>query len=398
MAAGGTTGMGQRWPLPRIAVNAAYLQAGFIIGSWAAKIPEFAAHVGIAEGGLGLLIFVFGIGSLIAMPLAGAWVTRVGPRPALVTGSWLGGLMLPALTLVPDPLAAAAVMFVCGTVVGLSEVAINTAAVETEKGMGRTIMSSCHGFWSLGGFFGATAGGWLIASLGVWPHALISGAVVFALAFVIAGWRLNEAGDHASGEEGRVRGWPITPLPYLIGLLGLIAYVVEGAMLDWSALFLRQERGFPVAMSGYAFGAFSFAMAALRFVGDPLRSRYGLWFVLTLGSVVAGSGLLLFSLPAEPILILLGCLLVGIGLSNLTPILFVIAAAIPGVPAGTGIAILSTLGFSGVLLAPSAIGFLASWAGLSAVLNWLPIMLLLFIAMLAGLRRQIRLAPLSSSA
>nr|WP_256478479.1 MFS transporter [Notoacmeibacter sp. MSK16QG-6] len=359
------------------------MQSGLIVGCWAPKIPEFAERMGVGERGLGLFIFCFGIGSLATMPLAGRWVVRSGPRIPMLIGLWLSLLILPALTLASGPLAGGIAIFLSGAAIGLVEVGMNSAATETERHMGRPIMSACHGFWSLGGFVGAASGGWLIAHYGLWPQTIISTFVALVLTVIASLWRSSSPVDPGHGtEQDRKAGWPLTPLPYLIAGLALIAYVAEGALLDWSALFLREERSIPVALSGYAFGFFSAAMALMRFVGDPLRQRFSLWWLLGGGALVAGGGIFLFGTATSLPLILCGAVLVGIGLSNMVPVLFVLSSSVPGVPAATGIAITSTIGFSGVLLAPSVIGLIASWTTLSAVMAGLSILLLVFLAVL----------------
>ncbi|RLQ88757.1 MFS transporter [Notoacmeibacter ruber] len=387
-----------RWPFARIAVSCAFLQAGLIVGSWAPKIPEFATRMGVDERGMGLFIFLFGIGSLLTMPLAGRWAVRKGPRPVMLTGLWLALLILPALTVAPTPLAGGLVLFLSGAAVGLVEVGMNSAASETEVEMGRPIMSATHGFWSLGGFIGASSGGWLIAHYGLWIQVAVASLAAFAATSAASFWQRPAERIPQAGDEKDKANWPLTPLPYLVAGLTLIAYVAEGALLDWSAFFLREERGISVALSGYAFGLFSAAMALVRFVGDPLRARFGLWKVLATGAVIAGSGLFLFGTATPAPLILLGALLVGIGLSNMVPVLFALASSLPGVPAATGIAIVSTFGFSGVLLAPSLIGLIASWTSLGAVMVGLSALLAVFLALLPLVRGRIDLPPAKKNA
>ncbi len=381
-----------RWPLARIAIGCAFLQSGLIVGCWVPKIPEFAERMGVGERGLGLFIFFFGIGSLTTMPLAGRWIVRSGARVPLLIALWLSLLVLPVLTLAPGPVVGGISIFLSGAVIGLVEVSMNSAAAETERHMGRPIMSACHGFWSLGGFFGAASGGWLIAYYGLWGQTAVATLAALLLTVVASLWRESDPSHRFDAENGkRGTNWPLAALPYLIAGLALIAYVTEGALLDWSALFLREERAVPVALSGYAFGFFSAAMALMRFVGDPLRRRFSLWWLLGGGAVVGCAGLFLFGMATSLPLILVGAVLVGIGLSNMVPVLFVLSSSIPGVPAATGIAITSTIGFSGILLAPSVIGLIASWTSLGAVMVSLSALLLIFLAVLPLVRS--RVAP-----
>lgn len=173
-------------PKNRLAVSLLFLMNGFVTGSWAPKIPEFKERLGIGESVLGLLILMFGVGSLVLMPIAGGFIARMGSqRVVKVTAVILSPLLL-LLTLAPNVWTAVPAMFVLGGFVGAMDVAMNANAVEVEKSMRRAIMSSCHAYWSLGGLIGSASGGLIMAHLGVLPHAIfitIACLLVLAIAW-----------------------------------------------------------------------------------------------------------------------------------------------------------------------------------------------------------------------
>lgn len=370
------------FPGIRLGVSLLFLANGFATGSWAPKIPEFAQRLHLGEGALGVMIMIFGLGSLVLMPVAGALVGRHGSsRVSLVTGFLLTPMLL-LITLAPDRASGAAAMFLFGGFIGAMDVAMNVNAVATEKAMRRAIMSSCHAFWSLGGLIGAGIGGYLIGTLGVLGHAVfVTAATGLAVA---AAWPVLCRDDRPerAGAGGRERPkLPMTPLPWLVGMIALFAMIPEGAMLDWSALYLRNELGAPLAVSGFAYAAFSLTMAVMRFAGDPVRDRFGPVRTLRVSAALGMAGLLVAGVAPTTSVALIGFAVAGIGLSNMSPIIYSAAGSIPGVPSGIGLSVVTTLGYSGILFAPSVIGFIAAHTGLGAVFAFMPLLALAVLAL-----------------
>ncbi len=359
-------------PKMRLAVSLMFLMNGFVTGSWAPKIPEFKEKLGIGESVLGLLILCFGIGSLVLMPIAGGFIARLGSQKVVkVTAVALSPLLL-LLTLVPNVWVAIAAMFLLGGFVGAMDVAMNANAVEVEKTMRRAIMSSCHAYWSLGGLFGAAIGGVLMANFGVLPHAIFVTVICFSLVVIAWPMMLHDQ-PHPDMATEKLR-LPMTPLPWLIGLVALFSMVPEGSVLDWGALYLRNELGASVAMSGFGFAAFSATMAIMRFAGDHVRDRFGGVKTLRICTLTALVGLVLAGLAPNAPLAILGFALAGIGISNMVPIAFSAAGNIPGLAPGIGLSVVTTMGYSGMLFAPSLIGFVGEHTGFSIIFACIPIL------------------------
>jgi predicted MFS family arabinose efflux permease len=381
------TGAFDRAPIvtrERAAVALMFLMNGFLIGAWAPKIPEFAARLSLSESALGLMILVFGIGSIVMMPIGGiqiarfgsTWVTRITALLVLPT------LLL--LSLVGSVWTGAIAIFLFGGLIGAMDVAMNANAVVTEKQMRRSIMSSCHAFWSLGGLLGSASGGVLIALLGVVGHGVL--VSLLAAGMVAIAWPMLVADKpHPEEAKQKVR-LPMTPLPWLIGLVALFSMIPEGAVLDWGALYFRNELGASVELSGLAFGAFSLTMATMRFAGDLVRDRFGAVNTLRFCTVMSIIGLATAGMANGPVMAMIGFAIAGIGISNMVPIAFSAAGNLPGMAQGIGLSVVTTMGYSGILVAPSAIGFIAEHTGLAAIFIGLPV-LHLVVLMLSGLAR-----------
>ena len=364
---------------PRAAVSLLFLMNGFCIGSWAPKIPEFAERLQLSKFELGLMILVFGVGSLVMMPLAGAQIAGRGSKIVVKALAVLLVPMLLAMTLVESVWTAAIAIFLFGGFIGAMDVAMNANAVSVEKSMRRAIMSSCHAFWSLGGLLGAAIGGFLISHWGFLGHAGV--ATALSMLFLAAAWPMI-LGDQPHPDEAKPKArLPMVPLPWLLGLMALFSMMPEGAVLDWSALYLSQEKAASVTLSGFGFAAFSLTMAAMRFAGDLVRDRLGAVRTLRVCTVFAIVGMVIAALAPNAELAIVGFALCGIGISNMVPIAFSAAGNIPGLQPGIGISVVTTMGYSGMLVAPSAIGFAAEHVGFSPVLLALPVLLLVVLAL-----------------
>lgn len=349
----------------RTAVALLFLMNGFLVGAWAPKIPEFANRLELTESALGMMILVFGLGSLVMMPIAGSQIARYGSSivsrltavlavPTLMFLTWVGGIW-----------SGAVAIFFFGGLIGAMDVAMNANAVAVEKQMRRSIMSSCHAFWSLGGLLGAASGGFLIERIGVSSHAVmvtIAAAIMLAFAWPLV---LRDA-PHPEEVHERLK-LPRTALPWLLGLMALFCMIPEGAVIDWSALYLRQELGSSVTASGFAFAAFSLTMAIMRFAGDLVRDRFGAVRTLRVCAVISIAGLITAGFAPTGTIAIVGFALAGIGISNLVPIVFSAAGNLPGLRPGVGLSVVTTMGYSGILLAPSAIGFIAEYSGLALI-------------------------------
>lgn len=362
----------------RVAVALLFFLNGLVIGAWAPKIPFFSQALGLTELMLGVMIFIFGVGSLVLMPIAGMQIARYGSRRVVEITTLLFIPTIVLVTLVDNIWTGAVAIFLFGGLTGAMDVAMNANAVEVERNMRRSIMSSCHAFWSLGGLCGAATGGFLIASIGVTGHVLLLAGVCVVL-FLVARPMILADAPHPTDEPAKAK-LPMTPLPWLIGTIALFCMIPEGTVLDWSALYLRNELNASTEMSGFAFAAFSFTMAVCRFAGDFVRDRFGAVNTLRFCGIAAIIGLVIAGQSGNVTLALIGFAITGIGISNMVPIAFSAGGNIPGLAPGVGLSVVTTMGYSGILFAPSLIGFVAEYTSLSTVYTAIPSLLIVVLA------------------
>lgn len=368
----------------RWAVAAMFLANGFVTGSWAPQIPLLLSRLDIRETTLGLLILLFGLGALVAMPTCGVLMARFGSRPMLRIFAVACAFGLLVVALAPSVWLAAPAMVFFGAVIGAMDVAMNTNAVAVERQLGRGIMSSSHGFWSLGGFAGGAAGGLVIEASGHLWHAWLVTAVTLTVVALASRALVAETAIVAPTQ--RRLALPSNPLIYLVGLVALFGMIPEGAVLDWAALYLQQETGAGLAVAGFAFAAFSAAMAVMRFLGDSVRGRFGAVATLRGSSLIAAAGLLVAGLAPDAWMAIAAFAFAGLGIANIVPIAFSAAGNQPGMASGTGMSVVTTMGYSGILVAPSAIGFIGERTGFAPIFVALAGLLVL-VSLMAGLAR-----------
>ena len=350
---------------PRAAVSVLFFANGLMIGSWAPKLPALMARLGIGEALAGLVVLCLGLGSLLVMPVFGAMVARRGSAAAGGLAGWLAAPTLILITLAPNLALVALAVGLFGGTLGGMDVAMNANAVAVERAWRRAIMSSCHGFWSLGGVLGAGIGGVVLARLGEAAHAVLA-TLVFIAVLVFAQRRLLRDAP-AEGTRKTPLRLPRSPLPYVIGIMALFSMVPEGAILDWAAVYLQREMGASLALAGWGFAACAAAMAAMRFAGDAIRQRLGAVSTLRISALAAIAGLGMAGLAPNSGLAILGFFVAGLGIANLVPIMFSAAGNLPGLAPGVGLSVVTITGYSGILLAPGSIGYLAEKMSFSAI-------------------------------
>ncbi|MGQ0565799.1 MAG: MFS transporter [Gemmobacter sp.] len=376
----------------RWAVAAMFTANGFVMGAFAPQIPLLLPRHGITKPELGLLLLTLGIGAVLAMLFAGKIIARIGSRRTLTVFALALAPVLPAVVLAPSVPVLAVAMAAMGAVVGCMDVAMNAQAVEVERRLGRAIMSSSHGFWSLGGFVGAGLGGLVIASQGAEAHALAVGVIV-ALIVAVALRFLPDSAVTPVADEPRTRLFPRDGSLWLLGLISLLCMVPEGAVLDWGALYIQQDLGADVAQSGLAYSFFAGAMALMRFLGDGLRNRFGAVRTLRVSGLIGAAGLMGAALAPSAEVAILAFAVAGIGVANMVPVVFSAAGNHPGMASGAAISVVTMVGYSGILVAPTSIGVLAEVVGFRTTFAGLALLLLAVVAAAARARAADRPQP-----
>ncbi len=350
----------------RWAVAAMFMANGFVMGAWAPQIPLLMPRHDVTESVLGLLILVLGIGAVSAMLFAGRLITRHGGRKVL---SWFSLALIPVLPMVvfsPNLWVLALFMAVFGAMAGCMDVAMNAQAVEIERRLKRAIMSSSHGFWSLGGFIGGSAGSYVIAVWGSEVQSLATAVVVAVLVLAAMPFLLPPAPPEVvttAAPAPRTRLFPRNFQVWLLGTLALFSMVPEGAVLDWAAIYLQKELGSDVFVSGLGFAFFAGAMAVMRFMGDSVRNRFGAVQTLRISGFLGAAGMMGGAVAPYDWVAIASFFVAGLGVANMVPILFSAAGNHPSLPSASAISIVTMVGYCGILVAPSSIGFVAEHIG-----------------------------------
>ncbi|WP_321836877.1 MFS transporter [Pseudomonas kulmbachensis] len=347
--------------LEQMSTRIAFFIAGFTLAAWAPLVPYAKARAGLDEATLGLLLLCLGAGSILAMPVAGVLATRFGCRRVLIGGTLLICLALPLLATASSMPLLVATLFVFGAGLGCVDSTVNLQAVIVERASGRNMMSGFHGLFSVGGIAGA-AGVSALLALGLSPLWAIVVVIVLTLAALLkAAPHLLPYGSESSG--------PAFAVPHgvvlFIGLLCFTVFLAEGAMLDWSAVFLTTEKNIGEAYAGLGYAAFALTMTAGRLTGDTIVKRLGARRVIVVGGIFAAAGMALATLAPSWEVSLLGYALVGMGCSNIVPVLYTAVGKQTVMPEHIAVPAITTLGYAGILAGPAAIGFIAHASSLS---------------------------------
>ncbi|MBV7538924.1 MFS transporter [Duganella sp. sic0402] len=365
-------------PQQRLSTRLAFLAAGLAMATWAPLVPFAKARLGLGEAELGLLLLCLGGGSLVAMPVTGILTSRYGCRLVVLISGAVTCLFLPGLAFAPTPLLLGLTLLVVGGAIGTLDVAMNVQAVIVERESGGALMSGFHGLFSLGGFIGAGLMA-LMLWLGMTPVAsAVALSALVAASLVLAAPHLLRDPDAAE------RDAPLFVMPHgaviFIGALCFLCFLAEGAILDWSAVLLTAEQGLEAASGGLGYAAFAIAMTLGRLTGDRVVGQLGGKRVLLLGGVCGAAGFFLSVLAPSVPLALLGFVLIGLGASNVVPILFTAAGNQTAMPASLAIAAVTTLGYAGILAGPAMIGFVAHASSLNLAFGGLGAFMLLIAA------------------
>ncbi|HGM6995670.1 MFS transporter [Serratia ureilytica] len=349
----------------QIATRAIFFLAGLGMAAWAPLIPFVKARLGIDDGALGLLLFCLAAGSMAIMPFAGYLIAKLGCRAVLLGAGALLCIDLPLLALLDAPLLMGAALGVFGAVNGIMDVAMNSQAIIVERESGQAKMSGFHGFYSLGGIAGA-GGVSLLLLAGLAPVQVIGLiALLIAILLLIVAGDLLAHGGIGERRRGGAR-WALAHGKILfIALLCFFVFLTEGAMLDWSALFLHAERGVAKSQAGIGFTLYAVAVACGRLYGDRLIGAIGRFRTLLLGSLCAAAGVLLTVTVPLASAAFGGLMLAGLGIANIVPILFNAVGNQKQVPPGQAFPAVTLVGYLGLLTGPALIGFIANYTSLA---------------------------------
>lgn len=338
------------------AARAFFFIGGFGTATWAPLVPLLRERLMVGDDVLGMLLLCIGVGSLLTMPLSGALAMRLGCRRVVMTASILFAAILLLVSCVDALSLAVPIVLIFGAVMGCIDVVVNIVAVLVEKGIGRRIMSGMHAFWSLGGFVGAGLYGVWVGLLGLTPFqstAIAAGLILLLTA--VYGRHLIPYGGGGGALLALPRG-----IIVFVGMTAFIAFLSEGAVMDWGGVYLTTVRGMDLALAGTGYSVFSAAMLTMRFLGDRVVQRIGALFVAVGGALLAFGGILLVMFAPVDALLYVGFFAIGIGSANIVPVFFSLMGRQNVMPVSAAVSAVSTMGYLGILAGPAAIGFVSS--------------------------------------
>ena len=350
----------------RLAVLAAFFVNGALIATWVSRIPAIQEKLDLSEGMLGLVLLGMGVGVLTALSIAGGLIARFSSKKVTISAGFAMCIMLPFLPLMPSPPALWIALFLFGAATSTMDVAMNDQAVLVEQRAGRPLMSSFHASFSIGALVGALMGAavaWL--TLGPFLHFILA-AVLFAFVILIFSRALLQVEAKPTKGESLFRLPPKVIWP--LGAIAFCAAIGEGAMADWSAVFLNQSLKSTAAFAALGFAAFSLTMTIGRLLGDRLAAKFGSVSIVRLGGLLSALGLLTAILTPQPFVVLIGFAAVGAGLANVIPLTFSAAGKLTQLPTGVGIAGVAAIGYAGFLAGPPMIGLVAEATSLRIAL------------------------------
>ena len=338
------------------AARAFFFIGGFGTATWAPLVPLLRERLMVGDDVLGMLLLCIGVGSLLTMPLSGALAMRLGCRRVVMTAAVLFAAILLLVSCVDTLSLAVPIVLIFGAVMGCIDVVVNIVAVLVEKGIGRRIMSGMHAFWSLGGFVGAGLYGVWVGLLGLTPFqstAIAAGLILLLTA--VFGRHLIPYGGGGGALLALPRG-----IIVFVGMTAFIAFLSEGAVMDWGGVYLTTVRGMDLALAGTGYSVFSAAMLTMRFLGDRVVQRIGALMVAVGGALLAFGGILLVMFAPVDALLYVGFFAIGIGSANIVPVFFSLMGRQNVMPVSAAVSAVSTMGYLGILAGPAAIGFVSS--------------------------------------
>lgn len=352
-----TLSMTQSNRVYRAAVSTLFFLQGLCFATWASRIPTIQQSLQLSDGALGLILLALPVGSMIALPLSGWFVTRFGSKTVVVNVLIVYALLLVGIGLAQNITQIAAVLVFFGMAGNTANIAMNTQAVGVEARYGRSIMASFHGLWSLAGFTAAGVGAYMIGN-NIIPFHHFAGAAALILLLLAAVFQYLLPNEQRPAATNKIFAMPDKSM-LTLGLLAFFCMICEGAMFDWSGIYFKKVVNAEPAWIGAGYTAFMGTMAGGRFVGDYIATRFGFRRTITVSGILIATGLAIalmfpYLLPA-----ITGFLLVGFGVSSVVPLVYSEAGKSKTLSPGVALAAVSSIGFLGFLIGPPLIGLVA---------------------------------------
>jgi MFS family permease len=344
------------------AVSVCFFLCGFIFANWAARIPSVKDRFNLDEGALGALLFMLPLGSILALPVAGWVIHRMGSRVITSVSLFIYAGLLVMLSIAGSVTTLSVTLFLFGFVGDFLNISMNTQGLTVQTARNRPILSGLHAQWSFGALSGAAFGGWTLRM--TWStsqHFMVVG-LISVLPFLFLMQSMLK--DPEKEPDRRVFQWPTSAL-WLLGIICFCNTMAEGAMADWSSLYYRQTLQDPGGVSTTGYVAFTLSMALGRLAGDRIIAALGYRKTLMSNGLLIAAGLSIALIWPEPLAVIVGFAAVGLGVSSVIPIAYMIAGRSGEMAPAAALASVSAIGFTGFLIGPPVIGLIADASSLT---------------------------------
>ena len=362
------------------AVRAIFFFSGFGCATWAPLVPIVKQGLSVSDDIMGMLLLCIGIGSFLSMPLSGALARKYGCRKVITIASIIFIIILLAITQVNSVYQLVPLLLVFGSAMGLIDVVMNINAVFVEQASGRSIMSNFHAMWSIGCFVGAGIFGiWLSLGLSPLMATIIAVLIMLALLSFCYG-KLLPYGAKEDEKESTLLAIPKGIIIFFSIIIG-ISFLTEGAVMDWSGIYITEVHGMDIALAGTGYSIYSVAMFLTRITGDYAVNRFGKKIMVAGGLFLSFIGFMLLVFASWEPLIFSAFFLMGIGLANVVPVIYSLAGNQTDMPSGQALAAMGTFGYLGMLCGPAAIGYISNATSLNWAFGVLAVLIIIEIAL-----------------
>lgn len=348
----------------RLAVNAAFFINGFIYANWVSRLPRIQEQYNADNGTIGLVLLASSIGAVGAMPFTGWIIIKNGSRKITIVAALLYSAIIPLIPFMHHAVALMGLFFCMGIVTGIFDVAMNAQAVMVERKYNKPIMTSFHAYFSIGMALGAWCGAFFTdLQFDLFRHLSIVSAGCLVATVWLSINLIQDKPDRTVKAEGPLFRMPSGAL-VSVGVIAFCCMLAEGSMADWSVNYMENIVGAAESIAPIALSAFATAMTLGRIFGDKIRAAYGDRILIISGGIMSTCGLgIVIAFPSTYVVIS-GCFLVGLGLATIVPITYSIAGNTKKLPSGVGLAMVTTVGYTGFLMGPPVIGFISDWQDL----------------------------------
>ncbi|MDI2090357.1 MFS transporter [Commensalibacter oyaizuii] len=377
-----------RYMNDQLATRIVFFITGLITATWAVIVPFAKVNTGIDDAVLGFLLLSLGIGAIIAMPLAGPLSSRYGCRRLIIASFIIMLISAPFLSFISHVILLAVVLLIFGVGVGMTDCAMNIQAILVEKKAGKALMSGFHGMYSVGGIVGAgLMTGMLALGINVIPSTFI---ILMLITFLFIS-SFSHLLPYANPVEGPAFAIPKGTV-LILGIICFVVFLVEGTVLDWSAVYLVDAKKIDDALGGLGFTVFAVAMTIGRLTGDFIINRFGAFHVVILGTMMALVGFYFVITGHALSVLLIGYFLIGGGCANIVPVMFNQIGRQQSMPQMVAVPAVTTLGYIGVLAGPAIVGFIAHLSSLPSAFVMIATLLLVVLCLTFVLRKRINMS------